>query len=177
MTNPTGRPAVQSHEVEVSRVAMALVLAVTAVHSAAAQSSDLPPVFMGSVQLIPLPDGDGAWVLQVISRGGLTGRGAGDVVVISDGRVRRLSGGTESMRPEALGSLRERIERTTPAAWTLGSRLGRCNDCVSTLVVLTVRERGGVVHTYSSFWDATTLAGIPEDVRQIHQYAVSISGQ
>jgi hypothetical protein len=132
---------------------------------------------MGSIRDVPLPDGDGAWVLQVVSRGGLTGRGAGDVVVISDGRVRRLSSGTESMRPEALGSLRDRIERTPPALWTLGSRLGRCNDCVSTLVVLTVRERGGSVRTYSSFWDATTLAGIPDDVRQIHRSAVILSAQ
>jgi hypothetical protein len=88
-----------------------------------------------------------------------------------------LSGATAPMRPEAFTSLRERIVRTPPSLWTVGSRLGRCNDCVSTLVVLTVRERGGVVHTYSSFWDSTTLAGIPDDVRQIHRYALNLSGQ
>jgi hypothetical protein len=161
----------------VSRVAIALILAVAAAASVAAQTSELPPVFMGSILDVPLPDGDGAWVLQVISRGGLTGRGAGDVVVISDGRVSGLSGATAPPRPEAFTSLRERIERTPPSLWTLGSRLGRCNDCVSTLVVLTVRERGGIVRTYSSFWDATTLAGIPDDVRQIHRSAVILSAQ
>jgi len=157
---------------------VALVAFLSLAGSAAGQSSgDLPPVFMGSVQAISLPDGDGAWVLQVISRGGLTGRGAGDVVVISDGRVTRLGVGTESMRPEALGSLRDRIERTPAAVWRLGSRLGKCNDCVSTLVVLTVREHGGIVRTYSSFWDSTTLAGIPDDVRQIHRSAVNLPAQ
>ena len=146
--------------------------------SAAGQSSDeLPAVFMGSVHAITLPDGDGAWVLQVISRGGFTGRGAGDVVVISDGRVSGLSGATAPPRPEAFTSLRERIERMPPSAWTLGSRLGRCNDCVSTLVVLTVRDQGGIVRTYSSFWDSTTLAGIPDDVRQIHRSALNLSAR
>jgi len=161
----------------VKRIAIALVLALAASRSAAGQSAEVPPVFMGTVQAIPLPDGDGAWVLQVVSRGGLTGRGAGDVVVISDGRVSGLSGATAPPRREVFASLSERIERTPPSLWTLGSRLGRCNDCVSTLVVLTVRQRGGIVRTYSSFWDATTLAGIPEDVRQIHRSAMNLSAQ
>jgi hypothetical protein len=161
----------------VSRVAIALMLAVAAAGSVAGQSIDLPPVFMGSIREVPVPDGDGAWVLQVISRGGFTGRGAGDVVVISDGRVSGLSGATAPTRPEAFTSLRERIERMPPSVWALGSRLGKCNDCVSTLVVLTVRERGGLVRTYSSFWDSTTLAGIPDDVRQIHRSALNLSGQ
>jgi hypothetical protein len=159
-------------------VAVGIVAILSLASSAEGQSSgDLPPVFMGSLHAIPLPDGDGAWVLQVISRGGFTGRGAGDVVVISDGRVRRPRGGAESLRAEAIGSLRERIERTPPGLWTLGSRLSKCNDCVATLVVLTVRERGGFVHTYSSYWDATTLAGIPDDVRQIHRDAMNLSAQ
>lgn len=82
-----------------SRIAIALVLALAVARSAAGQSSDLPPVFMGSVHAIPLPEGDGAWVLQIVSRGGITGRGAGDVVVISDGRLARPKSGTESIRP------------------------------------------------------------------------------
>jgi len=154
------------------------IAALSLAGSAAGQSNDdVPPVFIGSVHAIPLPDGDGAWVLQVVSRGGFTGRGAGDVVVISDGRVSGLSGATALPRPEAFTSLKERIERMPASVWTLGSRLGRCNDCVSTLVVLTVRERGGIVHTYSSFWDSTTLAGIPDDVRQIHRYALNLSAR
>jgi len=155
---------------------MALVLALVVADSAAGQSSDLPPVFMGSVHGIPLPEGDGAWVLQIVSRGGLTGRGTGDILVISDGRVRGPSAsGMESIGRDAISSLARRIRRTTPAQWTVGSRLSRCNDCVATLVMLTVRERDGIVRTYTSFWDAATMAGIPEDVRSIHQVALTLS--
>ena len=160
------------------KVLIALVLAVVAARSAASQSSDLPPVFMGSVHAIPLPEGAGAWVLQIVSRGGFTGRGAGDVVVISDGRVRRpRASEMESIGPEAIGSLAQRIRRITPAQWTVGSRLSRCNDCIATLVVLTVREPDGIARTYTSFWDSATLAGIPDDVRLMHQVAVNLSSR
>jgi hypothetical protein len=81
----------------------------------------------------------------------------------------------ESIGRDAIGSLAQRIRRTTPAQWTVGSRLSRCNDCVATLVMLTVRERDGIVRTYTSFWDAATMAGIPEDVRSIHQVALTLS--
>jgi hypothetical protein len=162
----------------VSKIVIALVLALVIAHSAAGQSSDLPPVFMGSVHAIPLPDGDGAWVLQIVSRGGLTGRGAGDVVVISDGRLTRSTGGgTESIRPQVFTPLTRRIREATPSRWTAGSRLSRCNDCIATLVVLTMREGDGIVRTYTSFWDSATLGGIPDDVRIIHSVALNLSSR
>ena len=164
-------------EVDVSRIAIALVLALAVARSAAGRSSDLPPVFMGSVHAIPLPEGDGAWVLQIVSRGGITGRGAGDVVVISDGRLARPKSGTESIRPEEFASLTKRIREASPTRWTTGSRLSKCNDCIATLVVLTVRERDGIVRTYTSFWDSATLAGIPDDVRVIYSVALNLSSR
>jgi hypothetical protein len=162
----------------VSRVAIALIMALAVARSAPAQSSDLPPVFLGSVHAIPLPDSDGAWVLQIVSRGGLTGRGTGDVVVVSDGRVTRSSREAQlSLQPEMLGPLAQRIRRTTPEQWAIGSRLSRCNDCIATLIVLTIRERGGLVRTYTSFWDSATFGGISDDVRQIHRAALNLSLQ
>jgi len=159
------------------RVAIAIIVAIAAAGQAAGQSSDLPPVFMGSVRAIPLPEGNGAWVLQIVSRGGFTGRGAGDVVVFSDGRLANRTGGTETIRPDAFVALTRRIRAATPSRWTTGSRLSRCNDCVATLIVLTVRERDGIERTYTSYWDSATLAGVPDDVRVIHRDAMSLSGQ
>lgn len=150
------------------------VMTIGLAQSGSSQSvDDLPPVFMGSVHAILPPDGNGAWVLQIVSRGGFTGRGAGDVVVASDGRLTRPSG-TESMRPDTFASLTNRIREAAPARWT-GSRLSKCNDCIATLVVLTLRERDGIVRTYTSFWDSATLAGVPDDVRVIHRDALNLS--
>jgi hypothetical protein len=136
--------------------------------------AELPPVFMGSVQAIPLPEGDGAWVLQIVSRGGFTGRGAGDLVLFSDGRRRLRGAVTESMPPESLTLLTQRIRDMAPSRWVIESRLrSRCNDCVATLVVLTVREPDGTLRSYSVFWDTITRARIPTEVLQIHDLAVA----
>jgi hypothetical protein len=155
-----------------------IVVAAVTIGSAAAQSAlgELPPVFMGTVKPVVPPDVAGAWTLQVITRGGFTGRGADDVVVVSDGSLRRTSGITP-MRPEVLMPLAQRIRVTSPSLWTVGSRLGTCNDCFATLVVLTLRDRDGALQTYTAFWDATTRARIPTDVLQIHDLALSIEQQ
>ena len=155
-----------------------IVVVAVATGSAAAQSDQvqLPPVFMGTVEPVVPPEGAGAWTLQVITRGGFTGRGADDVVVVSDGSVRRPSG-TTPMRPEALTPLAQRIRVMSPSLWTVGSRLGTCNDCFATLVVLTLRDRDGTLQTYTAFWDATTRARIPADVLQIHDLALTIEQQ
>jgi hypothetical protein len=142
--------------------------------STAAQSSSgdaLPVAFMGSVSVAP-PEGEGAWMLQVISRGGLTGRGTGDLVIVSNGIVKQMNGGhLERMAPGELRTLAQRIRGTDRSRWTIGSRLGSCNDCFATLIVLTLREPDGI-HTYAAFWDATTRGRIPADVLQIHDLAV-----
>jgi len=143
---------------------------------ASAQSiTELPAVFMGSVHAIPLPEGNGAWVLQIVSRGGFTGRGAGDLVLLSDGRMRVGGDSTQPMQPEPLTVLSQRIRNTVPSSWTIGSRLrSTCNDCVATLIALTLRDSDGALHTYTAFWDATTRAGIPDDVLHLHDLAVKL---
>jgi len=154
-------------------LALLVLLFASAGGSAAAQSTwegELPPIFMGAVSPAVPPEGAGAWTLQVISRGGLTGRGLEDFVVVSDGSVRQPNGITP-MRPEALTPLAQRIRVTNPSVWTVRSRLGHCNDCLATLIVLTRRESDGTVRNYSAYWDATTRMRIPADVLQIHDLA------
>jgi hypothetical protein len=155
---------------------IALVLSAAIASPAAGQSSSadvLPAVFMGSVQSIVPPDRSGAWTLQIISRGGLTGRGAGDVVVVSDGSVRRAADrGSSSLRPEDLTSLTRRIRAANLSQWH-GSLLDSCNDCFATLLVLTLRGDDGVVRTYTAYWDSATRARIPPEVLQIHDLAVN----
>jgi len=144
--------------------------------SAEAQSNvdELPAVFMGSVRPIAPPEGAGAWTLQVITRGGLTGRGAGDFVVVSDGSLRRPDRVTP-MRPDALRPLSRRIRMISPSLWPAESRLGRCNDCYATLIVLTLRERDGTPRTYAAFWDATTRVRVPVEVLQLYDLALGLS--
>ena len=55
----------------------------------------------------------------------------------------------------------------------MNSRLGTCNDCVATLVMLTLRDQDGAVRTYTAYWDPTTRASVPADVIQIHDIALN----
>jgi len=155
--------------------AIFVIAVVLARGSAAAQSGSgdvLPPAFMGSIHPVVLVSGDGAWTLQVISRGGVTGGGADDLVIRSTGHVRYPGGGDLGrMGAGELATLTQRIHGMNRWHWAIGSRLGTCSDCVATLLVLTVREPDGI-HTYTAFWDATTRGGIHADVLEIYDLAV-----
>jgi hypothetical protein len=176
--NRTARTLVQpcSGGSDPKRALAILVIAVAlGSGSAASQSGSadvLPSVFMGSIHPVVLVSGDGAWTLQVISRSGVTGGGADDLVIRSTGHVRYPAGGDLGrMGAGELATLTQRIHGMNRSHWVIGSRLGTCSDCVATLLVLTVREPDGI-HTYTAFWDATTRGGIPADVLEIHDLAV-----
>ena len=156
-----------------------LIGTVTAVAAAQSRPADtvLPAVFMGAVQPVEPPSQPGAWVLQVISRGGFEGRRSGDLIVRSDGTATLTTpgNGTTSIHPETLTSLGQRIRTVTTPHWTtIDSRLGICSDCMATLIVLTVRGQNGLVHTHTAFWDATTKAAMPRDLLRIHDLALTI---
>ena len=79
-----------------------------------------------------------------------------------------------SIRPDTLVSLNQRIRTIATPQWSVDSRLGICSDCPATLIVLSVREPNGLISTYTAFWDATTKGRIPEDLRRIHDLALTI---
>jgi hypothetical protein len=157
---------------------LALIIAVS--DSAAVQQlprDGIPLAFVNAVRQIRPPEKPGAWVLQVISRGGLEGRGTGDVAITSDGALTLFKSGTTiSAPPGVLRSLGRFIQATTPSQWTAGSRLsGLCSDCFATLMVLTLRQSDGLDQTQTAFWDAATKGSVPADVLRIHDLALSMN--
>ena len=160
---------------------MSAVLIGTVTAVAAAQSRPvitvLPPIFIGAAQTVEPPGHAGAWTLQIISRGGFEGRRTGDLIVRSDGTATLVSpgNGTTSIHPDTLTSLSQRIRTITTPHWTtVDSRLGICSDCTATLIVVTIREPNGLIHTHTAFWDATTKAAMPRDLLRIHDLALTI---
>jgi hypothetical protein len=136
----------------------------------------LPLVFTGAVRAIEPPAQAGEWALQVISRGGFDHRGTADLTIKSDGTVTLVAPDNRaaSIHPNTLVSLNERIRTVATPRWGVNSRLGICSDCPATLIVLRVREPNGLVSTYTAFWDAVTKGTIPEDLRRIHDLAMTI---
>jgi hypothetical protein len=157
-----------------------VAVAITLSGSVAARqlpTDGIPIVLASAVRPLQPPDKPDAWVLQVISRGGFDGRGAGDLTITSDGAVSLSNAATAaSPPPDLLQSLRSYIQAAAPSSWT-GSRLGICSDCIRTLVVLTRRQTDGLLNTTTAFWDATTRADVVPDVLRIHDLAKALVQQ
>jgi hypothetical protein len=135
----------------------------------------VPLLFAGAVRQITPPEGPGAWVLQVISRGGLGGRGAADLVITSAGGLTLSDPGpTNAVRANVLNSLGKYVRTSTPSQWTAGSKLSVCSDCVATLIVLSLRDSVGAVQNYTVFWDTTTRGSISADVLRIYDLALTV---
>ena len=156
-----------------------LVLCCIATH---AQSLELSgqvtvPLIFGDAPSPPaLPDGDGAWVLQVVTRGGLSGRGKGTVTATSAGTVSCASGPTDACAvpsaPQFIKEIAMRIDGTMPSLW-IGSTPSLCSDCYVTMLVL-IRREAGSIHMYRSYWNDATRSQAPAGVLAIHDLAVSV---
>ena len=121
-----------------------------------------------------LPEGEGAWVVLVISRGGILGVGRGDVALNSLGEVvckpEKACAGPP--RAGALKSLSEAAVAlaTKKAEIKPGSA---CNDCYSTMLTLQRREPDGKVRTYAFHWDDLSAAQLPADVLRLYDAATA----
>ena len=158
-------PAVKKNDLEETKVVMFQVGGVP-----------IPPAFADALQPVELPAGEGSWVIQVITRGGLTGGGRGDLTITSQGSVscqpaeaacgKKLSG-------EALQPLSQLVILTQPSRWS-ESTLGVCHDCYMTLLALHRREAGGEKRMWIAYWDETTQRRVPAKVMRIYEAAVAL---
>jgi hypothetical protein len=131
--------------------------------------------FAGAVRQIEPPEGPGAWSLQVISRGGLGGGGTGDRAISSRGGLTLFdTGATDAVPPDRLRLLGQSVRTSAPFQWSAGSKPSVCSDCVTTLLVLSIREEAGTVKTYTAFWDPTTRANVSADVLRIYELAATV---
>ena len=143
--------------------------------SATLPSGTIPPMFKAAYTDVTPAEQPGAWVIHVMTRGGFTGGGTGDLVVTSEGqRMLPESAKTTWWLPlYVLKPLSERIRATEPSHWT-PSRLSTCADCVVTLLVLARRDSNGAVQTLSAFWDTTTHRSVAAEVMRIYDAALRL---
>lgn len=156
-----------------------LSLAIAAIGAVATPQprGEVPVLFSGAIRPLQPPDGTGAWHLQVITRGGLGGGGTGDFAINSTGSMTVFApDATVAVQTGALGRLREYVRLSTPSQWTVKPGASLCSDCVSTLVVLSVRTPAGDVQTYTAVWDPTMRAHVPPDALRIYDLALSVRG-
>ena len=153
----------------------ALTAAIGFVAARAQPLGDVPAMFSGSIRPLQPPDGAGAWQLQVITRGGIGGRGTGDFAINSAGNMTVFTPDTTmTVQAEVLGRLSEYVGTSTPSQWSAKLAPSLCSDCVSTLIALTVRTPAGGIQTYTAVWDPTLRARVGADALRIHDLAQSV---
>jgi hypothetical protein len=131
----------------------------------------VPPQFLGMVKAVEPPPGDATWVLQVVTRGGFSGAGIGNVEVTSSGQltcVVKSAACGSALTSGDIGRLSSLLAALPSQSWT-PSRTSTCSDCVQTLILLRRRENGSV-RTYSAHWDQSQP--VPSELRQLYDAVV-----
>src|SRR5215475_3372375 len=129
----------------------------------------LPPVF-GPIQKIELSPEANSWAVQIISRGGFSGTGRGDLTITSQGNLVWNGAGHQcnaKLGDDVLQMLAQTVFSANASGWG-ASTAGFCADCYVYAMVLQRREGDGVERTYLARWDDTTARRIPEELRKVY---------
>jgi len=125
-----------------------------------------------SVTPVPLPPGDRAWAVQIVTAGGFTGKGKGNLTLTSDGTLLRDGpNGACSMKlpDETMKALTETVFAANAANNATESMDQRvCADCIVTAMVVTRRKADGD-ETLAASWDDPNQAKIAADMLNIYQ--------
>jgi hypothetical protein len=128
-------------------------------------------VLLRALARVELPEGKDSWVVQVVTSGGFTGRGRGDVTLTSAGVVTCSPAVVvpcaDKLSPASLESLSKLIASANPKRWQ-DRPGGACSDCYGTLLALQRRDAKGRAESYKVYFDDTTLALMHEEVKQIY---------
>jgi hypothetical protein len=125
-----------------------------------------------SVTPVPLPPGDSAWAVQIVTGGGFTGKGRGNLTLTSDGTLLQDGpNGSCSMKlpDETMKALTEAVFaiNVTHNTEELTNKYV-CADCIVTAMVVT-RRKTEVNETISASWDDGTQAHVAADMLNIYQ--------
>jgi hypothetical protein len=132
-------------------------------------------ILLAQIPQMLLPDGNGAWVVQVVSSGGLLGTGSGDFATSSEGKIvcnPDLRCPKDFAASDFL-SLVEAIQPSTPQVPALPA-VSLCNDCIKRTITISRRDSMGVVRTYTASWDETTKSRVPQEVIRIYDAFVAL---
>jgi hypothetical protein len=130
---------------------------------------NLPRLLLTQTPQMLLPDGNGAWLVQVVTFGGILGKGDLDFAVSSEGKmscsfqVRCPTDFKAADFHPLVGTIRDVVfpARPSPA-------ISLCNDCITRRITISRRDSMGIVQTYTGSWDETTRDQVPQEVIRIY---------
>ena len=121
-----------------------------------------------------LPEGNGAWIVRIVTTGGFTGRGEGDWAISSMGEIIcALVRCPDSFAIAEIQPLVEVIGAANFPALAL-SPSGLCSDCITRVLTIAHRDAMGVLHTYTATWGDTAAEKLPAEVRRVYEAVLSL---
>jgi hypothetical protein len=127
----------------------------------------LAPVAQAQTPQLFLPDGNGAWLVQVVTRGGLTGAGQGDFAVTSEGKSVCNRPEQRCLRDFKAAEFHRLVEMIQAGKLPI-PLVSLCSDCITRIITISRRDATGIVHTYTAMWDETTKGRLPQEVIRIY---------
>jgi hypothetical protein len=121
-----------------------------------------------------LPQGNGAWLVQISTTGGILGTGVGNVALSSE---RKIQCSREIKCPDAfnLSDVQPFIENiqalTVPVP---PPSVSVCRDCIARTIKISWRDFMGVLHSYASTFDETTKGNLPPDIAKLYDAVVAL---
>jgi hypothetical protein len=117
---------------------------------------------------IPLPDGNGAWIVRVVTSGGILGNGGGDLSISSESKIScsALIRCPSDIKVSDFQPLIDKIQ----AGILLPSVpvVSLCRDCITRVMTITRRDQSGLVQTFTASWDDTTKVNLPQEVIRLY---------
>ena len=122
-----------------------------------------------------LPEGNGAWLVQVATSGGILGTGGGDFAISSEGKIACR---VEMKCPEQfpVSDFHPLVEVIQSGILPVPATpiVSLCNDCIKRTITIRRRDSMGVVQTYTASWDDTTKSKLPPEVIRIYDAVLAL---
>src|SRR5262245_8121875 len=120
-------------------------------------------LFTAQAPQLALPDGNSTWLVQVVTSGGLLGKGGGDFTISSEGRIvcslqLRCVNDFKPLDLQPLVDVIHGVDLPTPTV----PIVSLCRDCITRTITVTSRDSTGVLRVYTASWDDTTKEKMPQ---------------
>jgi hypothetical protein len=131
-------------------------------------------VLQTQLPFMALPEGNGAWVVRVVTTGGLMGIGSGDFTFSSEKKI-MCSAQIQCPKEFKASDLQPLIEGIQPdILLPVVPVVSLCRDCITRTMTIRRRDPSGLEQTFTASWDDTTKARLPREVIQIYDAVVDL---
>jgi hypothetical protein len=157
-----------------TRWALILIFILASLGAAYAQDSTPSPLATTPTPSTQskVPDGNGAWALDLFTSGGFDGMGVGTFSVNSSGQLTCSStkhACPAKLTPAVLSSLTDKVKAAAATPWDVRpAEHNLCSDCIMVRLQLSMRQPDGSIRTFVTSWD-TTSGVVPEHFATIYK--------